>query len=266
MTLLLGLLIVLVVANLLMLGVVMKASRVSTPVCGACNAPLAPTTDRTCESCGANLVERGIVAGAVMRPLSRVGLIALMGIVVLSLSPLLATVANEWIRSIEQNGPWINARTAVFNNSRDDVPAVHVTVHERFAGPFLTTAVRESVEVSIELDDDSMPALLLGGENVAMVSSQQAVRRWFSIAGAGVDEASIDGVVEHLSAVSASSQGSGVGAVRPAATIHETSRVPVEPLVDVGIWAAAGAVLVIMLVVGVWVVLARTKRSLERAS
>jgi hypothetical protein len=253
MTVMFVLLIALVVANLVVLAVVLATQRVTAPVCGACGAGLAPTLDRNCESCGEDLIQRGIAAGAVMRPTPRPVLMLLMVVVVLSLAPFLAKLAMIQMDSMEQNGPWMSTRTVVFATVRDDVQKVRVVVSARFPGPFLIRGVPERIDLTVSTEDDSVAPLriLLAQDGSEFVSpAHERIRKWFRDARIDVDQASIDGVAEQITSIATSSSFSSVGMFSSASGSYNTEVVGLSPWIVAGLWSAVVASIAVLLVIG----------------
>ena len=257
----LGLLIALVLANLVILVVVMNTQRVTSPVCGACDASLALTLERRCESCGADLLERGIVAGAVMRPTPRAVLMVLMAVIVFSFSPLLARGAIGWTSALMENGPWSSTQHAVFSNSNPDVPGVAVEIHEWFAGPYLQSGVRDRVEVTVKLVTGSVEPLHLEGDGSATAFDQAKVLQWFSDANVGVDEATMKAVAGMISNIPSSISITTSGEFTSMSGFNETKRASLPPLVTIGVWSLAAAILVLAMVIGGIIVAGKTRRS-----
>lgn len=115
----------LLLANIIVMGVILSSQRISVPRCGNCSALVTEEGAEVCPDCRSSYLNVGIAAGIVMRPPPRT-LLCLAGLIVaISCIPFLIKMTESFEYFVRTQGDWHQTDTVILAAAPMDPASWH---------------------------------------------------------------------------------------------------------------------------------------------
>ena len=271
MAILVGILCVLVVANLVILLLTVAGQRLCSAECGACGHALSEDGELVCEACNADLSVVGISAGVVIRQPNRGILVGLAVILVLSILPMFVMFGYVPFSRHMAAGIGKNIERQIIMTQGPPAGGMFtLAMVDRL--PHVGSDMQAEKWLELREDNGDTPPyrvdLVVGGERVEGIDvdtpmSAESIKAWFMSTGKLPDEAeagqAADALLVNISRNLPASPTGGYG-VRggyfsgTSVAMNDTP-IPHGPLAWVAFWGAVSGVLAVALFTSVWLVL-----------